>query len=255
VLADVLLNPCFDPAAFQAEKLVILEEMARRADMRQIIWDLYDLTLWQAHPLRHRVLGYESAVAALTMDDVAVHYHRFCVPPAAVLVVCGDCDPAEALEEVERLYGRFAGEPPEIEPVPAEPPLSEIRKSTLERATPAVTWVRLRGPQCAVYEFCDQVHAFSAIEAHAQRACVARGAASGEPEGEPEGLDAGVPGDEPAGAIEPEGLREGEYSRPVLERLLAELVNLRLMLRDDGHYLSLAICTHGESGQVARNGP
>ena len=120
---------------------------------------------------------------------------------------------------------------------------------------PAVTWVRLRGPQCAVYEFCDQVHAFSAIEAHAQRACVARGAASGEPEGEPEGLDAGVPGDEPAGAIEPEGLREGEYSRPALERLLAELVNLRLMLRDDGHYLSLAICTHGESGQVARNGP
>jgi ribosomal peptide maturation radical SAM protein 1 len=116
---------------------------------------------------------------------------------------------------------------------------------------PAVTWVRLRGPQCAVYEFCDQVHALPAIEAHAQRACVARGAASGQPED----MDVGVPGDAPAGAIEPEGLREAEYSRPALERLLAELVALRLMLHDDGHYLSLAICAHGESELVARNGP
>lgn len=119
---------------------------------------------------------------------------------------------------------------------------------------PAVTWVRLRGAQCAVYEFCDRVHALSAIEACAQQACVARGAASGGSEG----MDRGVPGDEPAGAIEPEGLREGDYSRPALERLLAELVDLRLMLRDDGHYLSLAICAEqsaaGESGQVAGNG-
>jgi predicted Zn-dependent peptidase len=135
VLSDVLLNPRFDPTAFAAEKLVILDEVARRADMRQIIWDLYDLTLWQAHPLRHRVLGYESAVAELSVDDVAAHYRRFCVPPAAVLVVCGECDPAEALEEVERLYGCFAGDLPAYEPVPAEPPLVECRQSTLERAT------------------------------------------------------------------------------------------------------------------------
>jgi len=119
---------------------------------------------------------------------------------------------------------------------------------------PAVAWVRLRGPQCAVYEFCDQVHAFPVIEALAQRACAARGVASGRPEGR----GGGTPGDEPAGAIEPEGLREGDYSRPALERLLAEMVGLRLMLRDDGHYLSLAIYAEqsamGESGQVARNG-
>ena len=40
------------------------------------------------------------------------------------------------------------------------------------------------------------------------------------------------------------------HSSLALERLLAELVDLRLMLRDDGHYLSLAICAernaHGE---------
>ncbi|MBN1139643.1 MAG: insulinase family protein [Anaerolineae bacterium] len=163
VLADLLLNPRFDPVAFQAEKFVILEEMARRADMRQIIWDLYDLTLWQAHPLRHRVLGYESAVVALTVDDVAAHYRRFCVPPGIVLVVCGDCDPAEALEEVERLYGQFTGQPPELEPVPAEPPLAEMRTSTLERATRQVHvvigWpaVGLRHPDSYVLKVIDRL--------------------------------------------------------------------------------------------------
>jgi predicted Zn-dependent peptidase len=163
VLADVLLNPRFDPAAFAAEKLVILDEMARRADMRQIIWDLYDLTLWEAHPLRHRVLGYEGAVAALTVDDIAAHYRRWCVPAAAVLVVCGDCDPEEALQAVEELYGRFAGEPPAVEPVAAEPPLSEIRQSTLERGTRQVHlvigWpaVPLRHPDSYVLKMIDRL--------------------------------------------------------------------------------------------------
>jgi len=163
VLADVLLNPRFDRTAFEAEKFVILEEMARRADMRQIIWDLYDMTLWQAHPLRHRVLGYESAVAALTVDDVAAHYRRFCVPPAAVLVVCGECDPALALAEAEGLYDRFAGEPPEVEPAPAEPPLAETRKSTLERGIRQVHlvigWpaVGLRHPDSYVFKVIDRL--------------------------------------------------------------------------------------------------
>lgn len=120
----------------------------------------------------------------------------------------------------------------------------------LDARGPAVTWVRLTGPQAAVYEFCDRVHAFPAIEAHAEGACVARGTASGERQG----LNARVPGYEPAGVIEPEGLREGTYSRPALERLLAELVDLRLMVRDDGHYLSLAIADLGESRPVVGHG-
>lgn len=163
VLADVLINPRFDPTGFQAEKLVILEEMARRADMRQIIWDLYDLTLWQVHPLRHWVLGYESAVLALSVDDVAAHYRRLCVPLAAVVVVCGEVDPAEALQEVGRLYGGFAGDPPEYEPVPEEPPLLESRQSTLERGTRQVHlvigWpaVGLRHPDSYVLKVIDRL--------------------------------------------------------------------------------------------------
>jgi predicted Zn-dependent peptidase len=163
VLADLLLHPRFDPAGFEAEKRVIMEEIARRADMRQIVWDLYDLTLWRSHPLRHRVLGYESAVADLNVDDVAAHHRHLCVPPATVLVICGECDPAEALEEVEKLFGPFPGDLPAYEPVPVEPPLSEIHKSTLERATRqvhlAIGWpaVPLRHPDSYVLKVIERL--------------------------------------------------------------------------------------------------
>jgi predicted Zn-dependent peptidase len=163
VLADVLLHPRFDAAAFEGEKRVILEEMARRLDTRQIVWDLYDLALWQVHPLRHRVLGYESAVAALTVDDVADHYRRTCVPPATVLVVCGACDPAEALQEVEKQFSPFTGDLPAYEAVPLEPPLIESRQSTLRRATRqvhlAIGWpaVPLRHPDSYVLKAIERL--------------------------------------------------------------------------------------------------
>ena len=97
---------------------------------------------------------------------------------------------------------------------------------------PEVRWVRLTGPQRAVYEVCDAAHTLPVIEAHAREACGARGEAS-------------LAADEPVGAIEPQGLKGGDYSRAELERLLAELVDLRLMLHDDGRYLSLATCAEG----------
>jgi zinc protease len=134
VLSDILQHPCLDPGDFAAERNVIMTEIAARADMRQIIWDLYDLTLWQTHPLRHRVLGYASVVETLSIEDVAAHYWRFVVPPATLLVVCGDCDPAEVLDSVESLCADWGGDSPVYPPVPVEPPLAERRAGAIERS-------------------------------------------------------------------------------------------------------------------------
>jgi ribosomal peptide maturation radical SAM protein 1 len=97
---------------------------------------------------------------------------------------------------------------------------------------PAATWVHLSGPQRAVYEFCDAAQALPAIRTCAQEACRAQRAAPA----------LGTGAELPTGACQPAGLREGEYSMAGLERLLAELVDLRLILHDDGRYLSLATC-------------
>ena len=52
VLADIVRHPRLDEMDFLKEKLIILEEMRRRADERQAIWDFYAAALWQAHPLK-----------------------------------------------------------------------------------------------------------------------------------------------------------------------------------------------------------
>jgi hypothetical protein len=118
---------------------------------------------------------------------------------------------------------------------------------------PETHWVRLAEAQAAVYEFCDEIHALPVIEVHARQACEARSGAGAsdttdatppgrDPEaGEPEGGGPGAPLAEPVSVTEPEGLKGGKYSQDELERLLAELVALRLMLCEDGRYLSLAI--------------
>jgi ribosomal peptide maturation radical SAM protein 1 len=117
---------------------------------------------------------------------------------------------------------------------------------------PVVTWARLNGPQRAVYEFCDAARALPGIEAHARDACQARRGATAArtPAARqdlaftPRPANAAGPGcdGEAVQFVEPTGLEEGEYSRAELEHLLAELVDLRLMLSDDGRYLSLATC-------------
>lgn len=133
VLADVIRQPRLSAEDWTAERRVILEEIARRADTRQMVWDLYDLTLWQVHPLRHRPLGYAAVVEGLAVDELAAHYCRCFVPAAALLVVCGACDPAAVFKQVECLWGDWSGAAPGSPLVPVEPPLADRRVATVER--------------------------------------------------------------------------------------------------------------------------
>ena len=163
VLGDVLLHPRFDAQDYLAERAVILEEITRRADMRQVIWDLYDLTLWETHPLRHRVLGYTSVVEALPLEDVAAHYRRFVAPPACLLVVCGECDPTAVLDHAAGLFADFAGDAPAYDPVPQELPLVGKRTGDLERSIlqthVVIGWptVGLRHPDSYVLKVIDRI--------------------------------------------------------------------------------------------------
>jgi predicted Zn-dependent peptidase len=163
VLSDVLLHPRLDEQDYLAERAVILEEITRRAEMRQVIWDLYDLTLWETHPLRHRVLGYTSVVEALPLEEVVAHYHRFVAPSACLLVVCGECDPTEVLDQAAALFDGLAGDLPVYPPVPQEPPLEAKRTGNIERSIlqthMVVGWptVGLHHPDSYVLKVIDRI--------------------------------------------------------------------------------------------------
>jgi len=133
VLADIVRHPRLDETAFLTEKLVILEEMRRRADQRQAIWDFYAGALWQTHPLKDRVLGYKEDLLKLTVEDLRQHHATFFVPPNTVIAIAGNVTLEDALALVEESFGPWVGELPSFPPVPPEPPLTDKREVWIER--------------------------------------------------------------------------------------------------------------------------
>ena len=133
VLSDLLLHPRFEPKHFASEKLVLLTELLRRADTRQVLWDLYDLTLWQVHPLCHRVIGYESTLETLTLDDVVRQYRRYFGTRGTVIAISGDLDAEDALEVLDTVWHGGSSAMPSYPPLPHEPALTEKRTNHAPR--------------------------------------------------------------------------------------------------------------------------
>jgi predicted Zn-dependent peptidase len=133
VLADVVRHPLLDEMAFLKEKLVILEEMRRRADQRQAIWDFYAGILWQTHPLKDRVLGYKEDLLDLTAEDLRQHHTAFFVPPNTVIAIAGNVTLEDILTVIVEFFGDWEGEPPTFPPVDPEPPLTDKREFWIER--------------------------------------------------------------------------------------------------------------------------
>ena len=133
VLADIVRHPRLDEMNFLKEKLVILEEMQRRADQRQAIWDFYAGTLWQNHPLKDRVLGYKEDLLKLTVEELRQHHTTFFVPPNTVIAIAGNVTPDDALAGVEEFFGTWEGERRSFPPVPPEPPLTDKREFWIEK--------------------------------------------------------------------------------------------------------------------------
>jgi len=132
-VAEVLAEPALREQDFWNEKLVVLEEIQRAQDREERVFDLFAETLWQAHPLRHSILGTLAALQALEVASLHAFYRRRFVAGNIVLAVCGAFEPGEAGRCAEEHFGALAaGE--EQRPAPAqEPTLSGRRSAHLER--------------------------------------------------------------------------------------------------------------------------
>jgi zinc protease len=72
------------------------------------------------HPYRHPTIGYMEDLDRATLEDVRRFFRTWYGPGNAVLVLCGDFEPDDAMRRVERFFGEIPGSPaPERLPVPA----------------------------------------------------------------------------------------------------------------------------------------
>lgn len=122
ILADASTNSVFDPAEFEKEKRVILQEFSFSEDdpdknAVRLLW----MNAFRESPARHPVIGYRSLFEKITRDDLLDYYHRNYVPNNMLLVVAGNIDPAATLKKIEALFGPLPRQPLPPVYIPDEP--------------------------------------------------------------------------------------------------------------------------------------
>jgi zinc protease len=68
------------------------------------------------HPYRHPTIGYMEDLDRASLDDVKDFFRTWYGPGNAVLVICGDIDPEDALRRADRYFGEIPSRPPPTRP-------------------------------------------------------------------------------------------------------------------------------------------
>lgn len=110
IMVDMLLRSRMSPKDVDAERKVILEEIAMHEDSPDdIIHDLFVSALWESHPLGQSVLGNQNVIRALTSEDIRSFFKRFYYPENIVVAVAGNVEHERIVSLVERLMAMDGG--------------------------------------------------------------------------------------------------------------------------------------------------
>jgi predicted Zn-dependent peptidase len=136
ILCDVLWAPAFRPAEIEAERQVILEELAMEEDTPDDrVLTLLAEALFPEHSLGREVLGTRTSIASMGRDEIRAFHDEWYRPANLVVAAAGAVDHDEVVEGVgRRLAGTDGGCPPtRVAPEVAPRPV-EVLKSRVEQA-------------------------------------------------------------------------------------------------------------------------
>ena len=104
--ADRMRGLLLDPAEFEAEKAVVLEELAMNEDdpWRELSEEVAE-ALFPGHPYGRPVIGYGDVLRAMTPELMRAYHERWYRPSNAVLLICGDVTDSAAMRAVRRHLG------------------------------------------------------------------------------------------------------------------------------------------------------
>lgn len=117
--ADRIANLNIDPEMVESERGVVQSE--RLTGLENSNWRSIQEALkgvaFSAHPYSWSVIGYESDIAAWTLEDLQQYHKTYYAPNNAVVVIAGDVK----LAEVKKLAKQY------FEPIPAQAPPQAVR--------------------------------------------------------------------------------------------------------------------------------
>ena len=108
ILADIVVNPLFDPAEMTKEKKVIFEEMGMVEDTPDdLVMELFSAAFWPNHPLGRPILGTKRSVTSFTRAHLASFFRKVYQPTNIVIAAAGHLDHANVSELVGRHFGEL----------------------------------------------------------------------------------------------------------------------------------------------------
>jgi zinc protease len=127
--ADRMTGTRFDPAEFEAERNVVIEELKAGLDQPWgLLMQELNRTAFEAHPYRNPVIGWLEDVESAAVRDMEQYYREFYRPSNATLVLVGDFDQEAALDRASSAFSHLPMAAMPSMTVPQEPPQTEERR-------------------------------------------------------------------------------------------------------------------------------
>ncbi len=109
VIADILLNPVFDPAEIEVERGVILQEIGQALDTPDdIIFDWLQEAAYPDQALGRTILGPSERVSAFNRTDLQTFVGEHYGPNQMILSAAGAVDHDRIVAQAEALFGHLS---------------------------------------------------------------------------------------------------------------------------------------------------
>ena len=113
VIADITLNPAFEPREIEIERGVILQEIGQMLDTPDdVIFEWLQEAAYPGQPMGRSILGSSERVSGFSADDlrgfVTSHYH----PGQMILAAAGAVDHDAIVAQAQALFGGLAARAP-----------------------------------------------------------------------------------------------------------------------------------------------
>ena len=116
MLADMFLNSLFDPEEIERERGVILEEIRMYEDSPDdVVFELFNKTLWEDHPLGCPTLGTTDVIEKVGRDDFLEYMKEFYTPDNVVIAAAGHFKHDDMVGMIQKHFGGVKGKASKVE--------------------------------------------------------------------------------------------------------------------------------------------
>ena len=131
ILRDIITLPSFDALELKKEKEVILDEIRRNKDeYARFALDLSWTLVFQEHPYKYPIIGYEDLFARIEKKDVEEYYETRYSPHNMILAISGDVEKDKLFTKVEDIFSPLKRNFVPVSPNTGEPPQQNQRRCT-----------------------------------------------------------------------------------------------------------------------------